>query len=140
MFRENNHLRRRKLVRRRVAIAVAASAAAAIAIGGGGASAERTAAAVGPTLESLLQQREVGSPDARVTPVAVEDLRARYEELRAQRADIDGSLPVVLRTPQARRPELREPPKVADGFGIERVQSVDISRGNPDRIRLEAAP
>lgn len=140
MKSRGRYARRNTIGRWPLAVALAAAAALALTLAGDGASAERTAAVSAPTLESLLQQRDGATRGAVATPPSVEDLRARYEELRARRADIEGSLPPALRTPPARRPELREVRAPVDAnIVLQRIGAVDAGTGDADGVGYEAA-
>lgn len=104
-----------------------------------GARAERTAAATAPTLEELLRQRDGLQPGGSAPAAPSRDrLRGRYDELQRRRADIADHLPPALRTPQPRRPELRNPPR--DLTGHEAVVAVDTEPANPDRVSFEVKP
>lgn len=106
---------------------------------GSGARAERTAAATAPTLEELLRQRDGLQPGGNAPAIPARDrLRGGYDELRRRRADIADHLPPALRTPQPRRPELRNPPR--DVTGREAVVAVDAEPANPDRVSFEVKP
>lgn len=124
--------------RGRIAFVLLGVAAVGGAVLGGGAEAERTAALTHPTLETLLEEREAFPPDAAVTPASANDLRARFEELRNRRVDIEGALPPTLRTPRSRRPELRRLDNELAKEIHAQVDSVDLGRGDPDRVRIEA--
>jgi hypothetical protein len=121
-----------------IAFALVGVASIGATVFGGGARAEHTAALTRPTLETLLQQRDANPPESAVTPESEEELRARFEELRSRRVDIEGALPAALRTPRSRRPELRELGHDLDEDFRAQVGSVDLSRGDPDRVAGEA--
>ena len=106
---------------------------------GNGARAERTASAPVPTLEELLRQRDGLQPGVNAPAAPAPDrLRGRYDELQRRRADIADNLPPALRTPQPRRPELRNPPH--DLTGRDAVVAVDSETDNPDRVSFEVEP
>jgi len=124
--------------RGRIAFVLLGVAAVGGIVFGGGAEAERVAALTHPTLETLLEEREAFRPDAAVTPESADDLRARFEELRNRRVDIEGALPPTLRTPRSRRPELRRLDNELAKEIHAQVDSVDLGRGDPDRVKIEA--
>ena len=140
MTRKNWYGARRSSVRWRIAVALSGVVAVAVFAHGGGAPDALSAAVTPPTLESLLQQRDSIPRDAGATPASVDELRARYEELRSRRVDIEGALPPALRTPRSRRPELRDlGGALAAELGAKGARFVDSSRDNPDRVRFEVA-